>query len=61
MFIESKNEYVSRKVQAWEKEERREHESEGIPLDPDEFRHDKLEVKWAAEDWYDFWDSVTPW
>jgi len=58
---ESKSQYVSRKVDSYRKEYQRRHESEDIPIDADEFRHGSLEVKHGAEDWFDFWDEVTPW
>jgi len=61
MFGESKNAYVSRKVNAYKKDYQRTHELEDIPVDQDDFRLSTLDVKHGAEDWYDFWDSVTPW
>jgi hypothetical protein len=60
---ESKSQYVSRKVNAYRKEESRLHESEGTTPDPEDTRAEELEVKWAAEDWWDFThgDSIWPW
>jgi hypothetical protein len=61
MFGESKSEYVSRKVDAWRKDYQRTHEREGIPVDPIDFRSRSLDVKYEAEDSYDFWDGLWPW
>jgi hypothetical protein len=58
MFDESKSQYVSRKVEAFTKDYRHTHEKEGLDIDADEFRHLTLETRYAAEDWYDFWNGT---
>ena len=58
MFGESKNEYVSRKVDTFRKDYQRQHEAEDIGIDTEEFRSLSLEVKWGAQDWWDFWHGT---
>ncbi len=61
MFLETRSEYVSRKVDTFTKYYRRTRELEGLPIDETELRSEALHVKHGAEDSYDFWDSMTPW
>jgi hypothetical protein len=56
MFGESKSEYVSGKVDSFRTSYTRTREAESLEVDQDDLRHHLLEVKHAAEDWYDFWD-----
>ena len=56
-----KSVYVSRKVDAFRKDYQRQHERERTPIDQDEFHHRTLDVKYEAEDWWDFWHGEGDW
>ena len=58
---ETKSDYVTRKTTTHQKEQSRLHESEGTTPDPEDDRHEALEVKWAAQDWWDFTHAKEAW
>ncbi len=61
MSGETRSQYVSRKVDSFRTSYTNTRETEGLDIDHDDLRLHLLEVKHGAEDWYDFWDQVTPW